>query len=375
MSYKIPLFDVNIGQDEIDAVSDTIRSGWISTGPKCDEFEKIFSNDLQVGYAISLANCTVALHLAVKILGVRKGDEVICPSLTFVATVNAIKYMEAIPVFADIESLATPVISARTIEPLITKKTKAIIVMHYAGFPCDMDSIMKLADKYNLKVIEDACHGPLSEYNGKKLGTIGDIGCFSFFSNKNISTGEGGMLVTNVVAYHDRAKLLRSHGMTTLSYQRSQGHAVSYDVVEPGYNYRMDDMRASIGIIQMSKISTDLRKRALVRKWYIERLKDMSKIIIPFKYHKGFYSNYIFPIILKNVSTERRNKVREEIHKSGIQTSMHYPPVHLFSSYISEHSHLNITESYGNQSITLPMYSKLTYDNVVYICDALKNIL
>lgn len=375
MSYKIPLFDVNVGKAESEAVAETIASGWLSTGPKCSEFEEMFAEMLGSKYALTLSNCTVALHLAVKLCGISPGDEVICPSLTFVATVNAIKYEGGIPVFCDIESLERPVIGVNQISPLITPKTKAIIVMHYAGFPCDMDAIMQLAEEKGIKVIEDACHAPLSEYKGRKLGTIGDFGCFSFFSNKNISTGEGGMLITNSDEYIDRAKLLRSHGMTTLSYQRAKGHAVSYDVVDVGYNYRMDDIRASIGIVQLKGLRRDLEKRASVRKWYIEYLSKIEDVIIPFEAHENFSSNYVFSIVIKGINAAKRNEIRSGLHEAGVQTSMHYPPVHLFSSYFDANLTLPNTEQYANQALTLPMYSNLKEEDIAFICSCLREVL
>lgn len=360
MSYKIPLFDLNFDEAEAKAAYDVIKSGWISTGPKCQEFEEKFASLLKVDHAVSLANCTVALHLALVILGIREGDEVIVPSLTFVATANAVRYVGATPVFADICSLEEPTISPIDIKAKITSRTKVIIVMHYAGFPCRMDEIMQLARKHNLKVIEDACHGPLSEYKGKKLGTIGDIGCFSFFSNKNISTGEGGMLVTNNHDYAAEARLLRSHGMTTMSYQRASGHATEYDVVRLGYNYRMDDIHSAIGIVQLDKLKRDLEKRAQVRQWYMEALKDSDKIIIPFADHTGFVSNYIFPIVLKDVNRQQRDDMRNQIHDQGIQTSIHYPAVHRFSSFQNFYVDLPKTDRYVMSTLTLPMYAKLT---------------
>ena len=272
MSYRIPLFDLNFDQAEEQAVLDCLRSKWISTGPRTAEFERTFSEMSGGVDAVALANCTVALHLALILTGIGEGDEVICPSLTFVATANAIRYVGAIPVFADIVGPHDLTIDPADIERKITPKTKAIMVMHYAGFPCDMDAIMSLAKCHDLKVIEDACHGPFSEYQGKKLGTIGDVGCFSFFSNKNISTGEGGMLITRHPEYAERAKLLRSHGMTSMSYQRAKGHTTSYDVVEYGYNYRMDDIHSAIGIAQLAKIPGDYEKRTKVRERYLRNL-------------------------------------------------------------------------------------------------------
>jgi dTDP-4-amino-4,6-dideoxygalactose transaminase len=372
MAFKIPLFDLNFDQEEEKAVLETIRSKWISTGPKTIEFENKFSSMLNAKYAIALSNCTVALHLAMKLSEINEGDEVICPSLTFVATVNAIRYVNAVPVFVDIKSFENLTIDPVEIEKKITSKTKAIVVMHYGGFACDMKIIMSIAEKYKLKVIEDACHGPLSEYQGKKLGTIGDIGCFSFFSNKNISTGEGGMLVTNNTDLYEKTKLLRSHGMTSLSYERAKGHSTSYDVVELGYNYRMDDIRASIGIVQLDKIQKDLMKRNELRKIYIEQLSNIEDIIIPFKDSKEFSSNYIFPIVLKNSTYKRRDEIRNKLAESGIQTSVHYPAVHKFSIYKNFSVGLPNTEYVADNLITLPMHSKLSFDDISHITHSLK---
>ena len=375
MSYKIPLFDLNFDEKEEQAVLETIQSKWISTGPKTAAFEERFASMLNAKHAVALSNCTVSLHLALKLAGVQSGDEVICPSLTFVATVNSIRYVDAVPVFADVTSYENPTIDPEDIRRKITPKTKAIMVMHYGGFACDMDKIMQIARENNLKVIEDACHGPLSEYKGKKLGTIGDVGCFSFFSNKNISTGEGGMLITNNDEYASRTKLLRSHGMTTMSYERAKGHSTAYDVVELGYNYRMDDIHSSIGLVQLDKIETDLIKRTEVRKLYVKLLSEIPGIIIPFRDYSEFSSNYILPIVLKDGNAEKRDQIRAALAEAGIQTSMHYPAVHRFSIYKEFYSELPVTDYLVNNLITLPMYSKLTGEQVHYICNTLKKFL
>ncbi len=373
MEYKIPLFDLNYDEKEENAVVDVIRSKWISTGPKCVELEKMFTEYFDVLYSVSLTNCTVALHLAMEILDIQEGDEVICPSLTFVATANSIKYTGAIPVFADIKDEENLTIDPQHIRELISDKTKAIVVMHYAGFSCDMDEIMAIANDHNIKVIEDACHGPLSEYKGKKLGTIGDIGCFSFFSNKNLSTGEGGMLLTNNPEYAEKAKLLRSHGMTTMSYNRAKGHSTSYNVVALGYNYRMDDIRASLGVEQLKKLPGDLKKRELVRRYYEEGLQTVNNVRVPFLGYEYFSSNYIFPIILKEDLERTRDEIRDLLHEAGIQTSIHYPPVHLFNIYYNEdQKDLGKTEAVYSRLITLPMYGNLTEEQVDYICKKLK---
>jgi len=373
MEYKIPLFKLNFGEEEIEAVNETIRSKWISTGPKCDELENLFVKMFNINYAVSLSNCTDALHLACILCGIDPGDEVLCPSLTFAASVNCIKYVGATPVFCDIVSPEHINIDPADMEKKITPKTKAIVVVHMAGFPAKMNEIMTIAKKYDLKVIEDTCHGPLSEYRGKKLGTIGDIGCFSFFSNKNISTGEGGMLITNNEEYAKRARLLRSHGMTTMSYQRSSGHATTYDVVELGYNFRMDDIRASIGVVQLKKLTEDIRKRIKVRNEYVKKLSKLEGIYIPFVNNDEFVSNYIMPIVLKNSTLEKRDYIRDALHKAGIQTSIHYPAIHKFSIYQEYNAHLTVTEYVSDNEITLPMYASLSNDEIGLITGVLNN--
>lgn len=375
MIYSIPLFKLNFGEEEIQAVTDTIRSQWISTGPKCEELEQLFVDMFQVNYAVSLSNCTDALHLACKLCDIKEGDEVLCPSLTFAASVNCIRYVGAIPVFCDIVSPEHMNIAPQDMERKITSKTKAILVVHMAGFPAKMDEIMHIAKKHKIKVIEDACHGPLSEYKGKKLGTIGDVGCFSFFSNKNISTGEGGMLITNNEAMAKRARLLRSHGMTTMSYQRASGHATSYDIMDMGYNFRLDDIRASIAVEQLKKLRKDLEQRNEVRKLYVDLLENLKAVIVPFANNTEFVSNYIMPIVLKDATKEKRDYIRNSLHEKGIQTSVHYPAIHRFSIYKDYKAELPITNYVTDNEITLPMYASLKRDEITYIVKQLEEAI
>ena len=375
MNYTLPLFELNFDAEEEKAAYDVIHSKWISTGPKVAAFEEKFAGMLNISYAVATSNCTVSLHLAMLLCDLNINDEVICPSLTFVATCNAIRYVGAVPVFADVKSLEDLTIDPDDIERKITPKTKAIVVMHYGGFACDMDRIMTIAGKHNLKVIEDACHGPFSEYRGRKLGTIGDVGCFSFFSNKNISTGEGGMIVMNNEAYYNRTKLLRSHGMTSMSYERAKGHSTNYDVIELGYNYRMDDIHAAIGLAQLNKVMPDLKKRANMRGLYLELLKGFDNITVPFAGYREFTSNYIFTIILKESNAERRDQVRNRLAEAGIQTSVHYPAVHKFKIYRDFYTGLPVTDYVADNLITLPMHSGLTEENISYIVAELQKSL
>lgn len=376
MGYHIPLFDLNYDIEEEKAVIEVLHSRWISSGEKCKELESMFCDGWKVSEAIAVTNCTAALHLSLLAIGIQNGDEVIVPSYTFVATVNAIRYAGATPVFCDIINSKEPTIDPEKVKTLITSKTKAVIVMHYAGFPCRMDEIMRIARKYNLRIVEDACHGPLSEYKGVKLGTIGDVGCFSFFSNKNISTGEGGMVITNNSKYAQELRLLRSHGMTTMSYERAKGHSTDYDVVCIGYNYRLDDIRAALGIVQLGKLRNDILKRAQIRSWYLKKLNAMVGITVPFLLNDEYVSNYIMPIVLINSTAEKRNVVRSRLAQDGIQTSVHYPAVHRFSIYQNMKGiSLNQTEYMADCEITLPMFGKLTEMQVDYICNRLNKAL
>ena len=375
MAYRIPLFNLNFDEREAQAAYDTIRSGWISTGPKNAELEAMFAEMLGAKFAVSVTNCTDALHLSCIVCGFGPGDEVLCPSLTFAASANCIRYTGATPVFCDIVGPDHINIDPEDIERKITPRTKGIVVVHMAGFPARMDEIMAIARKHGLKVVEDACHGPLSEYKGHKLGTIGDCSAFSFFSNKNISTGEGGMFVTNNEEFAAKARLLRSHGMTTMSYQRATGHATEYDITELGYNYRMDDIRASIAIEQLKKLPGDLEKRLLVRQQYVDRLSSVEGVVVPFADNKEFVSNYIMPVVQTEGDRDRRNAVREYIHAAGIQTSVHYPAIHRFSIYRDAGAVLPQTEFVTDHEITLPMYAALTREDVDYICDTLEKAL
>lgn len=375
MAFTIPLFDVNFDEKEARAAYDTIKSKWVSAGTKCDQLEKAFCEQWHVKHALAVSNCTSALHMACILAGFGPGDEVLCPSLTFAASANCIRYVGAQPVFCDLVGLDDMTISPADIEKKITGRTKGIIVVHFAGFPCDMDSIMEIARKHGLKVIEDACHGPLSEYKGRKLGAIGDFGCFSFFSNKNISTGEGGMLITNNYEYAERGRLIRSHGMTTMSFQRASGHATSYDIVDMGYNFRFDDIRASIALEQLKKLPADYGRRAEIRARYIRNLSGCDKIAIPFRENTEYVSNYIMPVILRDSDKEHRDSVRQKLAEKGIQTSVHYPAIHLFSVFKEDGVSLPVTEYISDNEITLPMYANLTYEQVDFICGELRAIL
>ena len=276
---------------------EVLRSRWLTMGEVTQEFEKEFAAFVGARQALAVTNATVALHLACLALGIGPGDEVIVPSLTFVATANAVLYTGAQVRFAEILGPQELNISPEAIEREITPRTRAVIVMHYGGYPCQMEAILQIAARHGLAVIEDAAHAPGAALNGKPLGTWGDAGCFSFFSNKNISTGEGGMLVTDRVDLAEKVRLLRSHGMTSLTWDRHQGHAYSYDVVDLGYNYRIDELRSALGLAQLKKlVANNARRKAITERYW--RALDGSGVELPFRNTLGAPAYHIFPILL-----------------------------------------------------------------------------
>jgi len=375
MDFKIPLFDLNFGPEEEEAVLRTLKSKWISMGPNCQQLELDFAAMVGADHAVAVTNCTAALHLALIILDIGPGDEVIVPSLTFVATVNAVRYVGADPVFADITSLDDLSLDPEDVERKITDRTKAVIVMHYGGFAADMDRISAIARKHGLAVVEDAAHSPAAKFGDDYLGSIGDVGCFSFFSNKNITCAEGGMLVTGREDLAARARLMRAHGMTSLSFERAKGHATSYDVVELGYNYRLDDVRGALILVQLAKLPADIAGRKAVRAVYEEELAGVEEIAIPYRGFTHESSHYIMPVVLRTGGADHREEVRRKMAEKGIQTSVHYPAVHRFSIYEAFHSLLPVTDHVTDHELTLPMYPALTGDQVREVCSALRSSL
>ncbi len=378
MNWKVFLSDIDLSQKEIQAVTKVLKSRWLTMGEVTQNFEKAFAKFLGVKYALAVASGTAALHLALKALKLKPGDEVLLPSLTFVASANAIVYNQAKPAFVDITNLDNLNISIDDLQRKITDRTKAILVVHYAGYPADMVRIKALAEKYNLAVIEDSAHAIGAEINKKKMGSWGNMGCFSFFSNKNLVTGEGGMVVTNSDELAQKLKLLRSHGMTTLTWERHKGQAHCYDVVELGFNYRMTEIESALGIEQLKKLKKNNVKRKKLTELYMKQLTDVSQIKIPFLTHPHQSSFHIFPILLSE--SIDRNWFLEEMKKRKIQTSVHYQPVHKFTYYqnnfpeVSEIS-LPDTEYVGRHEVTLPLHPLMTERDVMYVCNSVKRIL
>jgi dTDP-4-amino-4,6-dideoxygalactose transaminase len=371
--WRVPLSELSFTEEEVESISQTLRSGWWTSGPQVSALEREFESQLGIRHAIAVSNGTAALHLAFLALKLKTGEEVVTPSFTFVAATNMMLHIGGIPRFSDVDSLECPVVSVESIERAITRNTRGICVMHYGGYPCRMDSILDLAKKRNLWVVEDSAHAPGASFKGKACGRWGDIACFSFFGNKNITCAEGGMVTTENDDLAQELRRLRSHGMSSLTWDRFQGHSFSYDVLAPGFNYRMDDLRASILRVQLRSLDrVNCLRRERVQ-WYQKLLGNDSRWIIPFKEYEGDSAYHLFTVVLDK--TISRQKVMENMKAAGIQTSIHYPPIHQFSCYkdlMTNDTDLKWTEDLGRNTLTLPLYAGLKEAQVELVCRTLQ---
>ena len=375
MNWKVPLADLDYDHHEEQAVLDVLRSRWLTMGEVSQKFEAAFAEQTRCKHAIAVSNATQALHLACLAVGVRPGDEVIVPSLTFVATANAVLYCGADVRFADVLSNDELTIDPLSIKSLITPKTKAIIVMHYAGFPCQMEPILELAQEHHLPIIEDAAHAPGASLNQIPLGAWGDIGCFSFFSNKNLSTGEGGMLTCSNDSLAEKIHLQRSHGMTSLTYDRHKGHAFSYDVVELGYNYRIDEIHSALGLQQLAKLEHNNQRRREITYKYWHAFAD-TPLGLPFsKTMQGEPSFHIFPVLLPE--KVQREAFMVNLRNAGIQSSIHYRPIHTFSYYREKYGDMNlpVTDAVARREVTLPLFPTMTDEQINAVIETVKSLV
>lgn len=372
--WDIQLFKLNFDNQEAKAVADVVSGGWLSMGEKIVEFENSFANLLGHNILCSgVTNCTAALHLSLLALDVTEGDEVIIPALTFVADANVVNLTGATPIIADCTSMNDWNVSVESIEAKITKYTKAVIIVHYAGYPCkDIKKIAKLCRDRGIGLIEDTAHAPGASLDGKVCGTWGDFGCFSFFSNKNLSIGEGGMVSTSSEDLNKKIRYLRSHGMTSLTLDRHKGRSITYDVAHPGLNYRMDEMRAALGTVQLKKLLEGNSKRQKLTERYRYNLKD-SCIEIPFTEQPISSSSayHILPILLP--AQIDRVEVINKLKNKRIQSSIHYPPFWNFAAYKGQFSpnQAPIVAQICKRQLTLPLFPTMTFDEVDQVTTAL----
>jgi dTDP-4-amino-4,6-dideoxygalactose transaminase len=371
----IPLSDVAVDEELLEAVRGAVASGWWSTGPRVTMFEAAFAEFLGVEHAVAVSSGTAALHLALLVAGCGAGDEVVLPSLNFVAAANLIRHLGATPVLCDVRGPRDLNLDPDDLEAAVGPRAKAIVALHYAGFPCDIERVAGFAARRGLVMIEDAAHAPGAAVGGRACGTIGDLGCFSFFANKNLAIGEGGMVVTNDGGLAERVRLLRSHGMTALTWDRRRGHAGDYDVVAPGLNYRLDELRASIGLVQLARLPAANAARARLAARYRERLDGVAGLRMPFADADPHTvsAHHLAVVVLPPGCP--REELRARLRELGVQTSVHYPPIHRFGAHAQRSRRLPRTDVVARRILTLPLFAHMTEAQVDVVADELTRAL
>jgi dTDP-4-amino-4,6-dideoxygalactose transaminase len=372
--WQVPLADVKMSPQDIRAVVDTYRSGWLSMGPRTEELENAFAKYVGAKHAFAVANGTAALHLACAACGLEPGDRAVAPSMTFVATVNAIAYTGAEPVFADIAGITKPWLAPATVESAIDDKTRAIMVVAYGGHPGSLPDLTEVAKHRQLVLIEDAAHALGTRVNGRHVGTFGTVGAFSLFANKNLPVGEGGMVVTDDDDVAAKVKLLRSHGMTTLTWDRHRGHASSYDVVALGFNYRLDEPRAALALSRLSRLDEANAARASIVERYRVALTDIDGLSLLDPAGPDVVdSSHLFAVVLD--PDVDRDAFRRSLAEQGVQTSVHYPPIHHFSIYSHLAASLPVTDDYAARTVTLPLFPHMTRTQFGHVVSSLPRAL
>ncbi|MHB1545639.1 MAG: DegT/DnrJ/EryC1/StrS family aminotransferase [bacterium] len=364
----------SIGQDEINEVVETLKSGWITMGAKTKKFEELFAAFLGIKYAISVNSATSGLHLALDCCGIKEGDEVILPTMTFVATAEAVEYLGAKPVLVDCDE-KTFNLSVEDVKKKITPKTKAIIPVHMAGQPADILDIINIAKGTSIKIIEDAAHALPSRINNKIIGSIGDATVFSFYATKTLTTGEGGMITTDDGDIANNAQIKRLHGMDKDAWKRyDNSGSWEYDVTKLGYKYNMTDIMASIGIHQLTKVNSFRDRRAYIAQRYTDAFSKIDEIITPFVHNDIQHSWHLYIIKLNlNVLSLTRNDFMNELKNLKVNTSVHFKPLHMFSYFKNKYDYSNAdfpnASSLFDRIVSLPIYPSMTEEDINYVID------
>ncbi|WP_421941596.1 DegT/DnrJ/EryC1/StrS family aminotransferase [Pedobacter sp.] len=373
----IPIAKPYITKDEAQAAYDTILTGWITQGPRVAEFETQFADYVGSKFAVAVSNCTTALHLSMIVAGIGPGDEVICPSMTYIATANSIKYVGATPVFAEVNP-ETYNLDVADAESKITPKTKAILLVHQIGMPADIDAFKTLCNKYSLELIEDAACAIGSSYHDAKIGSHSNLVCFSFHPRKVISTGDGGMITTNREDFYERLKLLRQHGMSINDRIRHESKTVVYeDHLEVGFNYRLTDIQAAIGINQLNKLDWIVSERRKIADKFFQELKEIECVRLPFE-EDGYFSNYqSFSIFLKEDAPIERNELMSRMLADGIATRRGVMNIHRETAYKTEYAsvQLPVSEMAADRSIIIPLYVPMEDAEINIVISTLKKYL
>ena len=376
---EIPFFTPWITKEDKRAVLEALSSRWLTGGPRAKEFEDTFANYLGVKHAVAVNSCTAALHLAMRALNIGPGDEVIVPVFTFAATANAPLFAGAKPVFTDIDEKKFN-ISPEDTQNKITKKSKAIIVVHYGGQPCDMNEIMKIAKHNDLYVVEDCAHSLGAEYMGQKTGSIGTIGCFSFYPTKIITTLEGGMATTNDEEIAKQIRVLREHGMTRGAFDREKTTTWYYDVVDLGYNYRLNEVQAALGISQLEKIDEINKRRIEAAHYYAKKLKKIHGIIPPYEANDRTHVYHLYVIrVVEQKRGMNRDELYKKLSKKGMGLSVHYTPLHLLTFYKKTLGYkagdFPVAEQVFKEVLSLPIYPTIAKSQIDYVVKEISKIM
>lgn len=376
----LPFHLPEIGEEEIQTVVETLRSGWLTSGPMVKQFENAFAEKIGAPHAVAVNSCTAALHLALDAIGIQEGDEVIVPTMTFAATGEVVTYFKAKPVLADCRP-DTLCIDVDHVEKLITKKTKAIVPVHFAGQPCEMDRILELAKFHNLRVIEDAAHALPARYRGQLVGSIGDITCFSFYAIKTITTGEGGMATTHNPEWADRMRIMSLHGISRDAWKRytSQG-SWQYEILYPGFKYNMTDMAASLGVHQLNKCDRFWKTRVGYAKYYTESFQDNDALMLPMTRDEVEHAWHLYVIQLDLDKLRiHRNQFMDLLKKANIGASVHFIPLHLHPYYRNTFGYspadCPTATAVFDRIVSLPIYPKMTHADIQDVVDVVQTLI
>jgi dTDP-4-amino-4,6-dideoxygalactose transaminase len=377
---EIPFHKAYITEDEISEVLDSLRSGWLTMGPKTMEFERRFAEYIGSKNAVAMNSCTACLHLALKAIDLQEGDEVIVPAITFTATAEVITYFRAKPVFVDVDKETCNIDPAR-IEEKITPKTRAIIPVHYAGHPCDMDEILSIARRHGLYVIEDAAHAVPAWYRNRKVGTIGDMTCFSFYATKSLTTGEGGMVTTANDEWADRLRTLRLHGISRDAWKRyTKEGSWYYEVMEAGFKYNMTDLQAALGLAQLRKVDWMWQRRWGIARRYGEALESVPGVEVPVVKddRESSWHLYVIKLDVDALKIER-NRFIEELKERGIMTSVHFIPLYRHPYYKQlcdcDPGEFPVSEYLYERFLSLPIYPGMTDREVEQVAESVGDVL
>lgn len=369
--WQVPLSAVRLTEADIEAANEVYRSGWLSMGPRTQELESAFAEYTGAGHCLAVSSCTSGLHLAMLGAGLGPGDEAVVPSITFVASANAVAYTGARPVFAEIAAVDRPWLSAETAARAITPATKAIVAVSYGGHPGEIDGLRELASERDLALIEDAAHGSGSWLGDRHLGTFGLAGAISFSAGKNLGVGEGGMLLTDDAELAESARLMRWHGVTRSIWERHQASTESYDVAGLGFNYRIDDARAALARSRLRRLDDDNRRRAAIESAYRDELGDLPGVSMLAAPPEGArMSHSMFAVVVD----ERvdRDAFRDSLARSGIQTSVHFSPVHRFGLYAGSGAELPVADAFAERAVSLPMFPEMEEGQQAQVVEAVR---